>query len=187
MHIPPMRPTFELRVPMTPGSTLTHLRDLLDRDEHPIRGSGVGHHLLLTVAERDRHLWSPWLSIEVHADDARPGDENTGATHRSATRIEGRFSPSPALWTGFMMIWIALGTLAFFVIIFALAQWTMDQPPSALILFALLAPLALALYWVSQVGQRLAHSQMQGLYDTLTDALREALTKNPESATAPPA
>jgi len=195
MQIPPMRPTFEIRVPMTPETTLTLLRTLLDRDEHPVRGSGVGHHLMLTVIERDAHFWSPWLNIEVHPDpdpvtdpESDPGSERaSGAASVDAdlaARVEGRFSPSPAIWTGFMMAWIGLGTLAFFAAIFALAQWSMDHPPTALMLLALLAPLGAALYWVSQVGQRLARDQMHELYATLTDALRTALAH--EDGSAPP-
>lgn len=180
MHIPPMRPTFELRVPLPRDAVVQHLGALLERDEHPVRGSGVGHHLLVTVPERDRHFWSPWLSIEVHDDD----DDERGDAPADGARVEGRFSPSPAIWTGFMMTWIALATLAFFVVVFGVAQWMMDHDPSALIFLALLAPLAVALYWSSRVGQRLAHDQMHELYDTLTGALEAATDREPDARPA---
>lgn len=177
MHIPPMRPTFELTLPIQRDDALRRLHDLLEHDDN-FRGSGVGHHVMISVPAHDRHFWSPWLNIEVHEDDG-------------GTKIGGRFSPSPAVWTGFMMTWIGIGTLAFFVVMFGVSQWVMDKPPSSLRYLVLLGVLAAVLYWVSQVGQRLAHDQMHTLYDRMSSALTgtatpsAAITQEPTTEPTP--
>lgn len=158
MHVPPMRPTFDLEVPLGPERSIESLRALRESHNQTLVVKNVGHHLMLSVVGDERHLWSPWLSIEIHEHDA-------GAL------VQGRFSPAPALWTGVMLTWIAITTLSFFALMIALAQYLTKSAPTALWALIPLSLLALALYASSQLGQRLAQDQMHLLYDTLTQTL----------------
>jgi len=158
VHVPPMRPTFDLEVPHGPDQSIQSLRALRESHKDTLIVKNVGHHLMLSVIGDQRHFWSPWLSIEVQ-------------DHDSGALVHGRFSPAPALWTGVMLTWIAITTLVFFSLVIGLSQYLSESPPSALWALLPLALFAGALYGSSQVGQRLAHDQMHLLYDTMTHAL----------------
>ena len=88
--------------------------------------------------------------------------------------VKGRFSPNPSVWTGFMLTYIALGTIVFFMVMFAVSQWIMKNPPSALMLIPIPVVIAVIMYWSSLVGQKIAHEQMRELYDASMGVLTRA-------------
>lgn len=158
MQIPPMRPTFEIEFPIEPESAILRLSTLLDDRDYPITGRIAGNHLMLVIPPKDRHFWSPWLNIEVHPSDV-------------GSSVQGRFSPNPSVWTGFMLTYIALATLIFFSIMFAIAQWMMNNPPSVLKIVPIFLIIAIVMYWSSLIGQKIAQVQMHTLYDVSMQAL----------------
>lgn len=158
MHIPPMRPTFRVEAPLPPQETIDRISGLISAKDHPVEGRIAGNHLMLVIPPASRHFWSPWLNIEVH-------EQGTGSM------VQGRFSPNPSVWTAFMLTYIALATLIFFAAMFGVAQWMMDKPPGALKLIPLLVVIAVAMYWASLVGQKLAQAQMHELYDATMQTL----------------
>ena len=160
MPIPPMRPTFEIDFTIEPRQAIDRLSALVDDADHPVDGRIAGTHLMLVIPKADRHFWSPWLHIEVHG-------------HQSGSTINGRFSPNPSVWTGFMLAYIALATLVFFAAMFGIGLWMMDKPASTLVLIPALLVIAGVLYWASLIGQKLAHAQMLELYNASMGALAE--------------
>jgi len=164
MHVPPMRPTFEIDFPIEPDEAIKRLAVLLDDTDYPISGRIAGNHLMLVIPPADRHFWSPWLNIEVNKLEG-----NSAAPVGSA--VIGRFSPNPSVWTGFMLTYIALSTLSFFAAMFGVAQWMMDKPPSVLKIIPLFVVIGALLYWASLIGQKIANDQMHELYDASMNAL----------------
>lgn len=158
MQIPPMRPSFTIEFPIGAEDAVARLASLLRDEDEPVEGRIAGNHLMLVIPPARRHFWSPWLNLEVHDDGA-------------GSRVKGRFSPNPSVWTGYMLTYIALGTLVFFAVMFGLAQWTMGRPPAALLLSPIPLFIALVMYWSSLIGQRMAHQQMRELYDASMGAL----------------
>lgn len=172
LHAPAVRPTFDLEVALTPTQVADALSELLDHPINKIVGRRAGHHFMLTVPDRERHFWSPWLTVEARTLE----DEDTLATTGSSpntprTRVHGRFSPAPNLWTAIMFTHLALLTVAFFAVMFGLSQLTLKQPPHALWVTAGCVLASLLLWWVSLLGQRIAHDQMHTLRDAVDDAL----------------
>ena len=160
MQIPPMRPTFEIDFPIVPEQAIDRLSSLVDDSDYPIEGRIAGTHLMLVIPPSSRHFWSPWLHIEIH--ELASGE---------SSKIQGRFSPNPSVWTGFMLSYIALATLIFFAAMFGIAQWMMDKPASTLMLIPALLVIAGVLYWASLIGQKLAQAQMHELYNASMGAL----------------
>jgi hypothetical protein len=158
MQIPPMRPTFAIDFPIESTDAMDRLCSLVQDADYPIEGRVAGNHLMLVIPPSQRHFWSPWLHLEVH-------EHSDGAT------VKGRFSPNPSVWTGFMLTYIALATLVFFAGMFGISQWVMDKPPSALMLAVIPLLIGIVMYWSSLIGQRIAHAQMQELYDATMHAL----------------
>lgn len=114
---------------------------------------------MLTHASGRRHFWSPWMHIELQ-------EQADGVTELFA-----RFSPSPSIWTGFMLSYIALITTAFIAGCWGCAQWLIGEPP--VLLWGVVVPVVIgcALAWFSRVGQRLARGEMEELRDAVLGAL----------------
>lgn len=148
------RPRFELGLDDRPDEVMQRLRDRL-RDCPHCTGASVGNHAELFVPESEQHLWSPWLSVT--AEDRDGGGSN----------VRGRFGPHPTVWTLYMFLSFALG---FALLVFAswgYAQWAMDMTPRALYAVPVIVVLAVLLFGISLVGQRLGAEQMRELRATL--------------------
>mgnify|MGYP003630248791 FL=1 len=156
-----MRPKFEFNFPIEQPRALDLLKSIMDNNDHPIEGRAAGNHLMLVIPTKDRHFWSPWLNLEAI-------DESSKTTH-----IKGRFSPNPAVWTGFMMVYASLLVLAFLTIIFAFAQLIMHNQPWALQFLIPIILIAATMYWSSLIGQRIAQDQMQLLYRVTLETLAQ--------------
>lgn len=137
-----------LRRTRVPGSGRDDQR-ALDRD-----------HLVLTVPERDQHFWSPWLTVEV-------------TPLRGGAHLFARFSPHPSVWTAFAFGYLALGTITAVALAIAgsgLLVRGAGQPWS-LWVAAGCAIGMVVMWWVSQVGQRIARDQMALLTGELDRAI----------------
>jgi len=155
-----MRPTFLMEVALPAEQAMDRLEAGMARAGRPVVVQRAGLHMTVTVDRGLRHFWSPWMNLEFD----QPADA-------SATGVHARFSPAPSLWTGFMMIYLTLTAAAFFATMFAAAQWMMGSPPT--LLWGTLAGVlgCGAMWWISRVGQRLAHDQMVLLREILEKEL----------------
>lgn len=147
----PIRPTFILTLADAPEQAVLRLRGALEAAQpaypHQIRGP----HAVLSLPRGVRHFWSPWLTLEFQAAE------------RGAV-VHGRFSPKPAIWTGFMLSYIGLVTAACFALMFAASLAIIERPAGSWLgLAILLFGTALGMYAASQAGQRLAAGQMAEL------------------------
>ncbi len=175
MSIPVMRPTFSLRVGMSPESVIARLGVLIDQPGETFTGKVVGRHIILTVRDAQRHFWSPWLEIEVTgADDGVVGENpgaNPGEDPGAGAELRGRFTPHPSIWTGFAFGYLSLIVLALFAFMWGLSQWLIDQRPT--VLWAALACCVVMglMWWSAQVGQKLARVQMEALRKAVDGAI----------------
>jgi hypothetical protein len=102
----------------------------------------------LRVLERDRHFWSPALSVTVAED----GDGRGSVVH-------GLVGPSPNVWTLFAMTYMGLLTLLMFDSIFGLVQWWLGLHAWGLYGVPALILALVLMYSLSRIGQRLAAPQ----------------------------
>lgn len=169
LHAPPVRPTFELPLTVPVDRAVQQLEAALERDaaHHPVEV--LGQHVVLTIAPEARHFWSPWLTMETEATD-------TGSV------LHARFSPKPAVWTGFMLSYISLITAGCFGLMFAASFLVIGRSVwLSLLLGCACLALALGMYAAAQVGQRLAREQMAELRDLVHAALDD-LRADPPAA-----
>ena len=132
----------------TPGSHDSGLRDECD-------------HIIVCLRAPWRHFWSPWLHLEVQGDEA-------------GTRIDGRFSPHPSVWSGFAFAYLALSVVAFFALVFASAQLLLGTAPWAAGIALGCVGVGAGMWWAAQVGQGLASAQMELLRAAFDEALSPA-------------
>jgi hypothetical protein len=163
-----LRPTFECSTDRGSADVSDRLRDAVDRDgltatwsrvagaSAEVRGDQL--HALIRLPEGRRSIWSPWLHLDVQTRD--------GKTH-----LFGRFSPNPALWTAYMLGYLLIGSIAFLSLMFGVGQWMSGAAPTAWWTIAFVAVPAAAMWWASQIGQRLADDQMRSLRQAVEAAL----------------
>lgn len=140
-----LRPTFDVDVACDAAETGRRLATLLE--DGTFVGEAVGNHLMLGFHKRDRHFWSPWLTIEIEPADA-------------SARVHARFHPHPSVWTGFMLGYLGVGTATTFAAIFGFVQIVLGTFPWALPIAGAGLLLAVVMWYAAKAGQRLARHQM---------------------------
>jgi len=159
-----LRPTFDLDVEIPPDEAAHRLGAIIGAGGGPIVGETVGHHLMLGIRPRDRHFWSPWLTIEIEEASTLP---------ERSTRVHARFHPHPNVWTAFMLGYLAIGTAFAFAAVFGAVQLSLGQSPWALWIAAGAALVALVMWIAARIGQGLAREQMDVLGTVVHKALVE--------------
>lgn len=157
-----IRPSFSLDLACPSRLVLERLFARLGSGRYPLRrtrsfGSEHGaakvrerDHFILTVPDAEQHFWSPWLNVEV-----TPQGEGS--------HLFARFSPHPSVWTMFAFAYLGLSTVLLLSLCVAGALVMSGSSPWALWISAAAALIMVAMWGASQVGQRLAHAQMEEL------------------------
>lgn len=173
MSTPALRPAYWLTLRPPPARAMDKLAAGLADTDPPVVVQRTGTHMTVTVGPALRHFWSPWMQLEfgpaTHVPYAAGGSDGTNGA-RSGTRLHARFSPAPSIWTGFMFLYVTLATLAFFGLMFAVAQLMMAARPTMLWAAAACVAACLGLWAVSLTGQRFAHDQIVLLRELLHQA-----------------
>lgn len=152
----------------------------LDRVEQQVRslvqysGTYRRGHAMISISEKNRHFWSPWLHLEYRSTQ----EEN----------VFGRFSPHPSIWTAFMFGYLALVVLSFFSLILGLSQQLVGQYPWGYLLLLIWGLIAVTMWIASKIGQGLAAEEMNQLEDLIRrcaeeDPLRNDLTSEMTNST----
>ena len=166
-----IRPSFTVELTCTGRVALERLCAALAVGPHRLRrtqmfgGGGDAaardhDHFVLTVAEAEQRLYSPWLTVEV---SPRP----------SGAEVFARFSPHPSVWTFFAFAYLALSAVLLFSLCFAASQKMTGAPPHALWITGGAAVAMVLLFAAAQLGQRLANAQMAALRAALDQALAQ--------------
>lgn len=144
-----LRPTFSIPTNLNPTEVISRLREDLEANKvDELSGQFTKHHAIVSIAESIRHFWSPCLHLEVR--ELENGNE-----------VFGRFSPHPAIWTGFMFAYLAIAVLIFFSCILGFSQLLAAQSCWAFWLIPLWMAIALGLWIASQIGQRFSAEEMR--------------------------
>jgi len=161
MDRPSIRPTFTIPLAPDPDTAMAALRERLKGTEFEECSSSKGRCADFFVGERERRLWSPYLSVQV---EPAPG----------GSLLRGRFGPHPELWTLFMFAYGTLGFLAVMGLMLGFVQWQSGMAPWGFMGAAAGVPGLGLLLAVSVTGQRLSAHQMVELkerVDTLVAGL----------------
>lgn len=142
---------------------IQRVKDHLKHDIHHLEGEGMQDHITIRVRKSHRHYWSPQLSILMQPDD----NQNI--------RIRGIYGPMPNVWTLFTISYLAIGTISLFISIIGFSQKTLGQDAPILWALPLLAVLAVSLYLLSQMGQKLGAAQTYAIHYFFEEALDEPL------------
>jgi hypothetical protein len=148
-----VRPRFHYNTTSPPDQVIKSLEAALAREDAPVKGLIVDHHIYLRIPEKDQHFWSPQLNLEVESEEQGAG-----------SRINGLFGPRESVWLMFIFFYAFLGFAIMIVSIMGFSQWNLGL--SARILWALpiLLLLLVLAYFTAKAGQKLGHDEMDTLY-----------------------
>ncbi len=161
-HLPAyrIRPRFRVESPLTPVEVISKIKEGLKSPDATCDGhAGVGF-ATLTILEKDRHYWSPQLTVSVEKLEEKEG-----------SLIRGLYGPAPAVWTMFVFFYSFVGFALAAVLITGLSYLSLGLSGSMLWWALVLAILLLSIYLVSYFGQRLGHEQMETLHNFLEEKL----------------
>ncbi len=157
---PRMRPVFVLPVPGDGSAVLELLHTKLSSAETELIGQVLPPNAYLRHSDERSRLLSPHLNLDLRSDGG-------------GTRLHGRFSPRPNVWTGFMALFFGLGLLGLAGLIYGLAQMTVGGPIWAM----WAAPAAFALigfiYGAAFIGQGLSVDEMYELRTFVQNTIAE--------------
>lgn len=164
------RPAFSVEVACPSRQLLQRLYERLGDGRHQLRRTRAfsggesaprdHDHFVLTVADDQQRVWSPWLRVEV-----TPLGEGA--------HLAARFSPHPSVWTLFAFSYIGMSVILMISLCYSAALAMMGASPWTLAVSLATALVMLGMWVISQVGQRWSSDQMQELRDALERAIAD--------------
>lgn len=152
-----LRPTFDILVKDEEPAEVWN-RVQLSVEKKGLDGQFRDRFAMISMVESERHFWSPWLHLDLRHDD-------------ESTTLHGRFSPHPSIWTALVFGYLVLAVIAFFGAVVGYSQWLSGEAPWGCLVIPIVAVLALLVWGISQVGQRLAHDEMVELKRCVENAV----------------
>lgn len=151
-------PTFEIPLRSTADESVETLARWTRSGRCHFRAIKAGNHFTLTTPAHTRHFWSPTLSLEIREADGVPV-------------ASGRFNPSPAIWTGYMLTYLSLLTISLGAAMWGSAELVLGRTPWSLLFIPACIAIGLAMLWASLLGQRLARDEMAAMRRALDEVL----------------
>ena len=161
-HLPPyrIRPRFRTESPLSQEEIIARLKQGLKAPGAACNGYTSVGFATLTIPEKQRHYWSPQLTVSVEKLEGKDG-----------SLIRGLYGPAPGVWTMFVFFYSLIGFVTVIVLIIGLSYLSLGMSGSLLWWALLLAIVLLSIYLVSFFGQRLGHNQMEILHNFLEEKL----------------
>ena len=165
-HLPPfaIRPRFQVVVPFTPEEILGKVQLCKNNKGEKCRVKAVHGFTSIRIPNKDRHYWSPQLTVMI--EEAEDG---------KGSLLRGRYGPAPSVWTMFVFFYSAIGLALLFILIIGSSHYSLDQPATILWWVPVLVVVLLSTYLVSFFGQKLGHDQMETLHTFLEKCLGTAV------------
>lgn len=156
-----LRPRFSYTTEKSPESVVDSVRKRLQESDQCM-GKVLDNHVVLYIPPDLRHYWSPQLNLSIEAE-------------ASGCRIDGLFTPSPSVWGLFTLGYGVLAVLFLFLSIIGGSSYMLGESSWTLYALPVVVVLAIGLYFMSQVGQKIGAEQMFTLHHYLEDALQEKI------------
>jgi len=160
-----VRPRFEIETDQPIPEIIERVKISLKNPDAPCRGIAMQDHITLRMPDKERHFWSPQLSILMLEHENQP----------SKIRLIGTYGPMPNVWTMFALSYLAIGVLFTFISIVGFSQKMLGMDSNILWLLPALAIVALILYLLSQFRQKLGAEQMFTLHHFFEESIGQKI------------
>ena len=153
-----IRPKFEVPVEKKSDELIRILEHNLALAEHPFDSVEFPGHYILRIKKDHQHYWSPQLSL-ILEDDER------------GCLVKGRYEPHPNVWTLFVLLYLAIAILVLFISILGFTRINLGMEAKILWLLPVLGAMALGMYFVSQIGQKLGAEETFDIHHFVENSL----------------
>jgi len=153
-----IRPRFELETDEDMDALLERVSRRLRSKDCPLCGIASDGRIELYVPPVRQRLWSPELRVDVRR-----------TAHGALLR--GTYGPHPHVWMAYAALLVLSAVSAIAAVTFALAQWSMHQPVSAVYALPPIMLVFALTYRLAFVGQGLATGEMDELRAFLDEAV----------------
>ncbi|MEM9328411.1 MAG: hypothetical protein AAGA85_22275 [Bacteroidota bacterium] len=146
-----VRPRFKHLVKMPASEVESVIMSSIKEERYVYAEGFLQGHADLKIPVEERHYWSPQLHVST---------EQTA----DGTIIRGLYGPNPTVWGLFFFGYLTLGVLFFFAGFWGMTKLTLGHTANILWALPILAGLALTLYIIAQMGQKIGADQMYRLH-----------------------
>jgi len=148
-----IRPRFEVSSDYQVAELELLLKQALKKDNAPCSGQVRYGYVSLFPSEKDKHYWSPHLSVTIEEHSSLNG-----------SLVRGLYGPSPAVWTMFVFVYGIIAVAIVIALVIGFANLSIGE--SSVILWAvpLLILILGSMYLVSSVGQKKGHNQIENIH-----------------------
>lgn len=147
-----LRPSFQIPLAESYPSALQKLTTYYrQQNQDPLFHMNEDYGELRLPPEEYR-IWSPYLSFYLHQSEGRDC-------------IVCRFAPRPHIWTFVWAVYLMMTCSIFFSLMFAYAQWMLDQTPWTLIITIIAAVVILTINIIAGIGQSWSVDQINFLHE----------------------
>lgn len=153
-----VRPRFKKQCACIPADVEKRIQEKLNAPESPCVGHFVEGYIVLKIPAKDRHFWSPQLSVSF---------ENEEGT----TIIRGLYGPDPAIWAFFFYGRAVVGIIAMMIAIAGLSEWWLHDDLTYFALLPLCLIAAAALWAIARFGRKIGEPQTLILHHFFEDAV----------------
>ncbi|MEM6299721.1 MAG: hypothetical protein AAF740_13615 [Bacteroidota bacterium] len=162
-----VRPRFRRSFQVSPEVLQNHLHKCIEQDNGFSKGQCAENYVVINIAEKERHFWSPQLSLELEAEE-------------NGTLVRGLYGPSPSVWTFFLFGYATTSVIALFLGIITFATMSLGKPmPFYAWGLPLTALVGLGIYLIGQFGQKVGAEQMYQLHHFFEDSVQDRVRLAP--------
>ncbi len=148
-----IRPKFEIEHEMSIPQMTNRIKEVLVQEGNPFDAVETPGHLILKVKKEDQHYWSPQLNLMFIETEGNSG-----------IKIKGRYEPHHNVWTLFILLYLAIAILILFLSIIGFSRMGLGMSAKILWVVPVLGAMAIGLYIVSQIGQKLGADETYSLH-----------------------
>ncbi len=152
-----------MRLALEPDEVVQCIQARLALPDCPCHGfvADVQRVIDLRIPQKDKHLWSPALGLQIEADR----EQGHGSV------VHALIGPEPAVWTAIAFCYVAMITGLLFTVTLGAVQNFLGQSPWAFWIAGALLLAMLGVWFVARAGKQLAAPQTVILRHFLEDAL----------------
>ena len=155
-----IRPRYTFSVPLNKADVLEKLREALKHMPSGLEGKFVKPLVVVSVSEKNRHFWSPELSLDIEAKD-------------NGTEIRCTLGPRSSLWTMFATFYGFSILVGIAGLVLGFSQLTLGMNTYGFWLVPVSVILLASAYGIALTGQKLSYDQMLELRNFIKNTLKD--------------
>jgi len=155
-----IRPRYTFSVPLKKADALNKLREALKDMPSGLEGKFVKPLVVVSVSKKNRHFWSPELSLDIEEKE-------------NGTEIRCTLGPRSSLWTMFATFYGFSILVGIAGLVLGFSQLTLEMNAYGFWLVPVSIILLATAYGIALTGQKLSYEQMLELRNFIKNTLKD--------------